>query len=110
MRDDGIEVSRLNWGTGNPSGTTDASLIKLIDLPNADLLIVQQDMGPETQACYGSFDYEHSLQIAFVDRAQFTAMLLSIAFEGTSPCGWEDLKSHCHNWSVPFRENGKATS
>lgn len=107
MKDDGIEVTSLNWGSGHLSGPTDNSRIKLIELPNADLLIVQQDMGPETEGSFGSYDYEHSIQIANSDRAQLTAMLMSLAFNGTDPCNWDHLKRHCLDWSIEFEETGR---
>ena len=110
MTNESIEVTRLNWGRGDLSGTTDTSWIKLIEMPNAELLILQLDMGPETEACFGSYDYEHSIRIAGADRTQFTALLLSLAFDGTAPCSWDDLKRHCLDWSVPFKESEGSVS
>lgn len=108
MKDNGIEVACVRWGQS--TGITDTSWIKLIELPNSDLLIVQHDMGPVTLASFDSHDFEHTLLIASADRAQFTAMLLALAIDGTAPCGWDDLKRHCAEWAVPLNEGGRTMS
>ena len=110
MKDEGIEVTKLNWGSGHLSGPTETSWVKLIEQPNARLMIVQQDMGPETQACFGSYEFEHSIRIAGTDRTQLTAVLLSLAFDDTAACSWEDLKRHCLDWSIPFQESERSIS
>lgn len=108
MKDNGIEVACVRWGQS--TGLTDTSWIKLIELPNGDLLIIQHDMGPVTLASFDNYDFEHSLLIAAADRAQFTAMLLALAIDGTAPCSWDDLKQQCTDWNVPVKEGGRTMS
>lgn len=108
MKDNAIEVACVRWGQS--TGVTDTSWIRLIELPRGDFLIVQHDMGPVTLASFDSYDFEHSLLIAAADRAQFTAMLLALAIDGTAPCSLEDLMQHCADWSVPINKGGRTIS
>jgi hypothetical protein len=106
MKDNGIEVACVHWGQA--TGVTDTSWIKLIELPNGDLLIVRHDMGPVTLASFDSYDFEHSLLITSADRAQFTAMLLSHVLEGDGPLSWDQLQKKFEDWSVPFTKSERA--
>lgn len=110
MSGDGIEVARLNWGPGHLSGPTDTSWFKLIELPNGDLSIIRYDMGPETEACFGHYDFEQSISIAAADRAQFTAMRLAHFFDGAAPLNWDEFLAACKDWSVPFGESERAVT
>jgi len=108
MTDSAIEVAQFKWRHGDLSGTTDASEFKLTEGSNGDLTIIRQDMGPETQKCFGAYDFEQSISIAADDRALFLAMLLAHALEGEGPLNWEQLQDHCKAWDVPFSASERA--
>ena len=94
---------------GSVGEATDTAWISIAELPNADLLIVQQGMGPSTQETYGSYDYKLSIHIARPDRVQFVAMLLSITFENEATLfDLEDLKLRYFEWNVTFIEAERA--
>jgi hypothetical protein len=108
MSDTSIEVARFRWGPADLSGTTDASEFKLLEQPHGDLMIVRQDMGPETERCFGAYDYEQSMSIAADNRALFVAMLLAHAVEGEGPLHWDQLQDLCTEWDVPFSASERA--
>lgn len=106
--DGATEVAQVRWG--EPPDGTDTASISLRELPNGDIQIIQQAMGPETQASHGAYDYEQCLTIKAADHATLTTMLLSLAFDGPGSCDWESLTGHCRQWSIPYQEAGKAIS
>ena len=110
MKIDDIEVAQFSWGmNGNPSQTTDTSWIRFAELPNADLLIIQHDVGSSTLDCYDSYDYQHFVHIAHTERFQFMILLMHIAFGSEGALvDIEDLKLRCAVWEVPFTEGGRA--
>lgn len=110
MKAEGTQVAIIRWGmSGSGYEATDTAWVNLIELPNEDLLIVQQSMGPSTEESHGSYDYEHSIQVARSDKGQLVALLLYIGFDGESGIfDIEDLKSRCVEWEVPFTEGERA--
>lgn len=103
-----IEFGRFRWGPADLSGTTDASKFTLTEKPNGDLMIVRQDVGPETEKSFGAFDFEQSISIAAADRALFVAMLLAHAIEGEGPLNWDRLEDFCKEWDVLFSASERA--
>lgn len=110
MSDTVIEFARFRWGPADQSGTTDASEYTLTEKPNGDLMIIRQDMGPETEKLNGAHDFEQSISIAADDRALFVAMLLAHAVEGEGPLNWDQLEDLCKEWNVPFSAGEGAIS
>ena len=108
MSDITIEFARSSWGPANLSGTTDASEFKLTEKPNGDLVIVRQDMGPETENCFGAHHFEQSVNIAADDTTLFVAMLLAHAVGGEGPLNWDQLRDLCKEWGVPFSASERA--
>ena len=110
MRDESIEVAQFSWGgSGNPSQTIDTSWISFTELPNADLSILQHDVGSSTLECYDSYDHEHWVHITNLHLSQFMILLMHITFgrEGAL-VDIEDLKVRCAVWGVPFTEGERA--
>lgn len=110
MSDTSIEVARFGWGPADLTGTTDTSAFTLTETPNGDLMIARQDMGPETEKCFGAYDFEQSVGIAADDRALFVAMLLAHAIEGEGPLNWDQLQDLCKEWDVPFSASERSIS
>ena len=110
MKNDGVDVAEFRWGdSGDPSEATDTSWISFNELPNADLLIMQLDVGPSTKEGYDSLDYEHWVHITNPHRSQFMILLMHIAFGSEGALvDIEDLKLRCAVWEVPFTEGGRA--
>lgn len=102
MSDTVIEVAQFRWGSADLSGTTDASEFTLTEKLNGDLVIVRQDMGPETEKYFGAYDFEQSMSIAANDRALFIAVLLTHAIEREGPLNWDQLQDLCKEGDVPF--------
>lgn len=102
MSDTSIEVARFRWGPADLAGTTDASEFKLLEKPNGDLIIIRQDMGPETEKCFGAYDFEQSMSIAKDDKTLFVAMLLAHTLGGEGPLNWDQLQDLSKDWDVPF--------
>ena len=105
MSDTVIEFARYRWGPADLQGTTDASEYTLTEKPNGDLVVVRQDMGPETEKHFGAHDFEQSIGIAADDRTLFVAMLLAHAIEGEGPLTWGQLQDLCKERDVSFSAN-----
>lgn len=108
MSDTSIEVAQFRWGPADLSGTTDTSDFTLIEKPKGDLIIARQDMGPETEKCFGAYDFEQSMSIAAGDRTLFVAMLLAHAVGGEGPLNLEQLQELCKEWNIPFSASERA--
>ena len=97
-----IPVTSFHWGAEHDR-ITEHTWISLIVAPSGTMRLLGYDMGPETRAMTGEYDYGYWLDIAADDVPDFMARVLELAMTGSNAT-FDELRAACDNHGIPYTE------